>query len=198
MPFGLKNAPPIFQRYMTLVMNECSDCCLIYIDDLLVFSNTKKACCTHLTRVFEALEKAKLRAELSKCSFGVTKVEFLGHVVSKGVIDMDPQKKDAILKWQLPLTSAKQVRQFMGLVSYYRNFIPFLSTLSEPLTRLTRKRVHLEWGWEAENTMTAIQNAIKQAQTLTVWNESAKTRVTTDASDVGMGAILEQQAPNDI
>ena len=110
---------------------------------------------------------------------------------------MDPEKKDAILKWQPPLTSAKQVRQFMGLVSYYRNFIPQLSTISEPLTRLTRKRVRLEWGWEAENAMKEIQTALTHAHTLTVWNEQANTRVTTDASDVGMGAILEQQRNGD-
>ena len=193
MPFGLKNAPPTFQRYMTLIMNECCDCCLVYMDDLLVFSKTQEAHRTHLTRVFGALDKAQLRAKLSKCVFGATEVEFLGHVVRHGTIDMDPEKRDAILKWQPPLISAKQVRQFMGLVSYYRNFIPQLSTMAEPLTRLTRKRVRLEWGWEAENAMIAIQTALKKAHTLCVWNDAASTRVTTDASDVGMGAILEQQ-----
>ena len=84
----------------------------------------------------------------------------------------------------------------MGIVSYYRNFIPRLATIAEPLTRLTRKRTRLEWGWEAEQAMESIKEAVNQAQALTVWHETFPTRVTTDASDVGMGAILEQYNDN--
>ena len=192
MPFGLKNAPPTFQRYMTLVMNTCADCCLVYMDDLLVFSNTQEEHLQHVTRVFDALTVAQLKVKMSKCVFGVTSVDFLGHTISQGLIEMDTSKKQAILRWESPLTSAKEVRQFMGIVSYYRNFIPRLSTLAEPLTRMTRKRIRLEWGWEAQQAMEDIKSAIVEAQSLTVWDPQLATRVTTDASTVGMGAILEQ------
>ena len=79
----------------------------------------------------------------------------------------------------------------MRMVSYYRSFIPQLATIAEPLTRLTRKRTRLEWGWEAENAMEEIKQAVMKAQALTVWHDTSPTRVTTDASDVGMGAILK-------
>ena len=192
MPFGLKNAPPTFQRYMTLVMNECTDCCLVYMDDLLVFSHSEREHESHVRRVFQALMNAQLKVKHSKCVFGATKVEFLGHTVTQGVIDMETSKKQAILRWESPLTSSRDVRKFMGLVSYYRNYVPQLATLSEPLTLLTRKRARMEWGWEAQTAMEAIKTAITDAHALTVWDPSLRTRVTTDASDVGMGAIIEQ------
>ena len=197
MPFGLKNAPPTFQRYMTLVMNECADCCLVYMDDLLVYSPTQAEHQQHVTRVFKALSAAQLKVKLTKCVFGVRSVEFLGHTVSHGVIAMEDAKKTAIAKWESPLTSAKEVRRFMGMVSYYRNFVPQLATIAEPLTRLTRKRVHMEWGWEAQQAMEAVKTAIATAHTLTVWCPQRETRVTTDASDVGMGAIIEQKHDGD-
>ena len=146
MPFGLKNAPPTFQRYMTLVMNDCADCYLVYMDDLLVYSPTQADYVEHVKRVFQALSTAQLKVKKTKCVFGVENVEFLGHVVSHGVIAMEDGKKEAITKWESLLTSAKEVRRFMGMVSYYRNFVPQLATIAEPLTRLTRKRTHMEWG----------------------------------------------------
>ena len=146
MPFGLKNALPTFQRYMTLVMNDCVDCCLVYMDDLLVYSPTQADHVEHVKRVFQALSTAQLKVKKTKCVFGVENVEFLGHVVSHGVIAMEDGKKEAIAKWEPPLTLAKEVRRFMGMVSYYRNFVPQLATIAEPLTRLTHKRTHMEWG----------------------------------------------------
>ena len=113
--------------------------------------------------MFETLRRAQLKVKLEKCVFGVISVEFLGHVVSHGLITMEPGKKQAITKWVSPLISAKQVRQFMGMVSYYRNFVPNLATLAEPLTRLTRKRIRVEWGWEAQEAMEKLQDAISSA-----------------------------------
>ena len=193
MPFGLKNAPPTFQRYMTLVMNECADCCLVYMDDLLVFSETQEKHMQHVARVFAALAKAKLKVKMAKCVFGTERVEFLGHVITQGYIEMETSKKQAILRWTSPLTSAREVRQFMGMVSYYRNFVPRLATIAEPLTRLIRKRTRMEWGYEAQQSMEALKDAIINAQSLSVWDRTLPTRASTDASDVGMGAIIEQK-----
>ena len=110
---------------------------------------------------------------------------------------MESDKKEAILRWRAPLTTPKQVRQFMGLVSYYRNFVPNLATLAEPLTRLTQKRTRMDWGWEADCAMKKVQEAIAEAQGLTVWRAGRPTRVSTDASNVGLGAIFEQKDEND-
>ena len=84
MPFGLKNAPPTFQRYITLVMAECVPCCLVYMDDLLVYSTTPEQYLQDLEQVFHTLQKAKLKVKKEKCVFGATSVEFLGHVISGG------------------------------------------------------------------------------------------------------------------
>ena len=192
MPFGLRNAPPTFQRYMTQVMAPCLGFCLVYMDDLLVYSPTQVQHLEDVSRVFLTLRKAQLKVKYSKCVFGALSVEFLGHVIQGGHIAIEPTKKDAVCGWESPLKSAKQVRQFMGLVSYYRNFIPNMSTIAEPLTRLTRKHVRVEWGGEAEQAMRELKGAVLQAQELTVWDGEREIRVTTDASDVGMGAILEQ------
>ena len=97
-----------------------------------------------MRRVFAALAKAKLKVKMAKCVFNTERVEFLGHVITQGYIEMETSKKQAILRWISPLTSAREVRQFMGMVLYYRNFVPRLATIAEPLTRLTRKRTHME------------------------------------------------------
>ena len=193
MPFGLKNAPPTFQRYMTLVMAECVSCCLVYMDDLLVYSVTPEQHLQDLEKVFDTLQKAKLKVKKEKCVFGATSVEFLGYMISGGRIAMEPNKKDAILKWKSPLTTPKQVQQFLGLVSYYQSFIPRMSTIAELLTRLTKKRTRMEWGFEAECAMEELKEAVRHAQGLVVWENTARTRLSTDASNVGMGALMEQQ-----
>ena len=102
MPFGLKNAPPTFQRYMTLVMAECVSCCLVYMDDLLVYSVTPEQHLQDLKKVFHTLQNAKLKVKKEKCVFGATSVEFLGHMISGGRIAMEPNKKDAILMMEEP------------------------------------------------------------------------------------------------
>ena len=105
---------------------------------------------------------------------------------------MDEGKRAAIARWKSPLSDAKQVRQFVGLASYYRTFIPRFSTIMEPLTTLTRKRSKFTWTWEAEDAMKHIQELMEQVSICWVWDEGRQTRVVTDASGVGIGAILEQ------
>ena len=105
---------------------------------------------------------------------------------------MDEKKQDAITRWKTPLSDTKQVRQFVGLASYYRAFIPNFSTIMEPLTTLTRKRSKFAWTWEAEQAMQRIQEQMANVSECWVWNEDRATRVITDASGVGAGAILEQ------
>ena len=198
MPFGLRNAPPTFQRYMTLVMTPCEGHCIVYMDDLLVYSATREQHVKDVANVFVTLRQAQLKVKRAKCVFGATAVEFLGHVVTEGRIAMEPSKKTAIVQWKSPLTTPKQVKQFMGIVSYYRNFIPRLSTIAEPLTRLTQKRTRMEWGWEAECAMERLKQAVIEADDLVVWDPTLPTRVSTDASDVGMGAIIEQRRCDEV
>ena len=193
MPFGLRNAPATFQRFMTVVLAPCSSYTIVYMDDVLIHSPTKQKYIEHVTEVFRVFQEKKLKVKKTKCEFFQREISFLGHRVKEGQIYMDGDKREAIKQWKAPLTNAKQVRQFVGLTSYYRMFVPNFSTVMEPLTALTKKRSKFQWTWEADQAMNEIQQRMARAAACWVWQEQRPTRVVTDASGVGVGAILEQQ-----
>ena len=193
MPFGLKNAPPTFQRYMSLVLKECVGYCEVYMDDIIIYSDTMEEYVEHVKKVLCTLREARLKVKKNKCTFGQTTVEFLGHVLKNGRIWMRPEKQKAIQDWREPLTIAKEVRQFLGLASYYRNYVPQFATMAAPLIALTRKRATISWSWEVQEAFKKIKEALSQNIGRTCWNSVLPTRVTTDASGIGLGAILEQK-----
>ena len=119
MPFGLRNAPPTFQRAMALALNGCEHCAVVYIDDILIFSRTREEHLEHLRTVFAKLEAHSYHVRLAKCEFLKEEVEFLGHRISSGGISTHPDKVKALVEWPAPLTNAKQVKSFMGLVVWY-------------------------------------------------------------------------------
>ena len=111
---------------------------VVFIDDILVYSKTEEEHAEHLRIVLKTLREKKLYAKLSKCEFWLKEVSFLGHVISKGGIAVDPSKVDAVMKWGTP-ELVFEIRSFLGLVGYYQRFIKGFSRLALPLTRLTRK-----------------------------------------------------------
>ncbi|GJR08089.1 putative reverse transcriptase domain-containing protein [Tanacetum coccineum] len=122
MPFGLMNAPAVFMDLMNRVFHEFLDkFVIVFIDDILVFSKSKEEHEEHLRTVLQILRQEKLYAKFSKCEFWLSKVAFLGHIVSAEGITMDPAKVEAITKWPRP-TSVTEVRSFLGLAGYYRRF----------------------------------------------------------------------------
>ncbi|GJW81830.1 putative reverse transcriptase domain-containing protein [Tanacetum coccineum] len=139
MPFGLTNAPAVFMDLMNRVFHEFLDkFVIVFIDDILVFSKSKEEHEEHLRTVLQILRQEKLYAKFSKCEFWLSKVAFLGHIVSAEGITMDPAKVEAITKWPRP-TSVTEVRSFLGLAGYYRRFVEGFSRLALPLTKLMRK-----------------------------------------------------------
>ena len=113
---------------------------IVFIDDLLIYSKSKEEHSQHLRQVLETLRTEKLYAKFSKCEFWIRKVDFLGHVVSKDGIHVDPSKIKAIENWSAPRTPT-EIRQFLGLAGYYRRFIQNFSKIAKPLTALTQKGV---------------------------------------------------------
>ena len=192
MPFGLCNAPATFQRLMTEVLGEhLYDCCLVYIDDIIVYSKTWEEHLDHLRMILESLREARLRLAGSKCTFGRASVNFLGHVVSEEGISTNPDKQRAIVEYPRPL-SVSDVRSMLGLFGYYRRFIQGYASIARPLTNLTKKDHPFVWNQDCEDAFVALKKALSTAPVLAYPDFSRPFVLHTDASTVGLGALLCQ------
>ena len=128
MPFGLTNAPATFQTAMTSLFAEWLDVfVIVYLDDILIYSPTKDEHVNHVTQVMQKLHDHQWYCKLKKCEFATTSVEYLGHIVSNGNIAIDPEKMKAVTEWPTPFKNVTEVQKFLGLVGYYRKFIPHFS-----------------------------------------------------------------------
>ena len=145
MPFGLTNAPAAFMDMMNRVFKDyLDDFVIVFIDDILIYSDSEEEHARHLREVLSILKEKQLYAKFKKCEFWLEKVAFLGHIVSKDGILIDPGKVEAISKWSRP-TNVLEVHSFLGLAGYYRRFVEGFSRLASPLTQLTRKNVKFQW-----------------------------------------------------
>ena len=139
MSFGLTNAPAHFMYLMNSVfMPELDKFVVVFIDDILVYSENEEDHVEHLRVVLTRLREHQLYAKFSKCEFWLREVPFLGHVLSDGGIMVDPTKVQEVLNWKAPI-SVHEVRSFLGLAGYYRRFIPDFSKIAKPMTRLLQK-----------------------------------------------------------
>ena len=139
MPFGVTNAPAAFTDLMNRIFKTYLDeFVVVFIDDILIYSKDRLEHEHHLRTVLQILRERKLFAKLKKCEFWLDEVVFLGHVINKEGILVDPQKIEAIVNWPTP-TNVTEVRSFMGLAGYYRRFVKDFSKIAVPLTQLTRK-----------------------------------------------------------
>ena len=193
MPFGLKNAPPTFQRAMTIALSGCEEFCVVYLDDILVFSCNPNAHIQHLRRVFQQLKDHGYHVRLGKYDLCKNEVEFLGHKLNSQGLTVSHPKVEALKAWSPPFTKAKQVRQFLGLALWYKTFIPHLATIAVPLFNLVSSTRAFKWNEAATQAIRQIQHQVSQIPCLARWDPNRETRVTTDASAVGLGAVLEQQ-----
>ena len=191
MPFGLCNAPSTFQRVMNTTFFDLLDqCVLIYLDDILKYSKSIKQHKSDLSQVFKCLIDNHLFVKESKCSLFLDHVEFLGHVISAKGVSVEPGKVEVVAAWQPP-TNLNEVQQFLGLSNYYQKFIKNFSMIARPLTNLTRKKIPFEWGESAQKSFETIKAALVSAPCLSVFDPVLGIRITTDASDTCVGAVLE-------
>ncbi|GKE71506.1 putative nucleotidyltransferase, ribonuclease H, partial [Tanacetum coccineum] len=150
MPFGLTNVPTVFMDLMNRVCRPYLDKFVImFIDDILIYSNTWEEHVEHLRLVLELLKKEKLYAKFFKCEFWLREVQFLRHVINSNGIHIDPSKIEVVKNWKAPRTLT-EVRSFLGLVGYYRRFIKNFSKIAKFLTILTQKCKTFDWGEEQE------------------------------------------------
>ncbi|GJW40138.1 putative reverse transcriptase domain-containing protein [Tanacetum coccineum] len=150
MPFGLTSAPAVFIDLINRVCKPYLDkFMIVFIDDILIYSNTKQEHEVHLKLILELLEKEELYAKFSKCEFWIPKVQFLGHVIDSKGIHVDPAKIESIKDWASP-KSPTEIRQFLGLAGYYQRFIKGFSKIAKSMTKLTQKKVKFDWGDKQE------------------------------------------------
>ena len=193
MPFGLVNAPSTFQRLMETVMADLMpEKCLTYIDDVLVIGESFEEHLANLEAVLTRLREANLKLKPSKCKLMRDKVTYLGYCVSAEGISADPGKLDAVKKFPIP-TDVKQVRSFVGLTSYYRRFIKSYAKVAKPLHNLTRKNTKFCWSKECQEAFEKLKNLLTSAPTLAFPDFEQPFILETDASGVGLGAVLAQR-----
>ncbi|KAJ9544144.1 hypothetical protein OSB04_023851 [Centaurea solstitialis] len=193
MPFGLTNAPAVFMDLMNRVCRPMLDkSVIVFIDDILIYSKTKEDHVIHLIEVLETLRRKRLYAKFSKCDFWLQEVQFLGHLVNREGIKVDPAKIEAVMKWEVPKTPT-EIRSFLGLAGYYRRFIQDFSKIAVPLTRLTRKNVKFVWGEEQQKAFELLRGKLCEAPVLTLPEGVDDMTVYCDASYHGLGCVLMQR-----
>ncbi|XP_051173560.1 uncharacterized protein LOC127289595 [Leptopilina boulardi] len=192
MPFGLKNAPPTFQRMINnglkgLIGNGC----FAYIDDIIVYGRTLEEHNKNLKNLFIRLRQVGLKLQPDKCEYLRPELEYLGHVITKEGIKPNPDRIDKVKNYPRPKTQ-KQIKQFLGLIGYYRKFIKNFSKIANPLTKLLRKETTFEWTQKEENAFSELRDKLITAPILQFPNWNQVFVLTTDASNEGLGAILSQ------
>ena len=192
MPFGLCNAPATFERLMEYVLSGLNwQICLIYLDDIIVHGDSFESMISNLDEVLAKLQEAGLKLKPRKCQLFCEEVEYLGHLISASGIKTDPKKTETIRNWPTP-HNVTEVRSFIGLCSYYRRFIAGFATIAKPLHRLTEKGRTFSWTDDCNKAFETLKACLCQTPPLAHPDFSKPFILDTDASDVGIGAVLSQ------
>ena len=188
--FGVNSAPELYQHVLRQVLRNCEGTANI-ADDIIVHGKTKDEHDKRLLKVFQTLSEAGLTLNREKCTFAMSQLEFMGHLISHRGVGPTKTRVEAVQKAREP-QSASEVRSFLGLVNFSARYIPNMATVSEPLRRLTRQNVKFEWKSEQKQAFESLKNALTEAQTLAFFDKDAETQVIADAGPTGLGAVLIQ------
>eukprot|EP00253_Pinus_taeda_P033189 PITA_33189 len=193
LPFGLTNAPATFMCLMNRVFHRFLDkFVLIFIDDILIYSRSRKEHEEHLRLVLQTLREYQLYAKFSKCDFFKEEIQYLGHVITKEGIAVDPEKIRTIMEWPIPKDVA-DIRSFMGLAGYYRRFFEGFSRVAYPITSLQKKGKVFKWTSECQKSFEQLKHLLTTAPILSIADPNKDYVVCTDASKEGMGGVLMQE-----
>ena len=192
MPFGLTNAPASFQRMINYVLRDYIDhFVIVYLDDILIYSKNMEEHKEHVRKVLQTLQDNKLLVEPEKCQFYTKKVSFLGHIITPGKVQMDPEKLKAINDWKPP-KNVKEIQSFLGLANYYRRFIKNFAKIAAPLTDLTKKGIKFLLSFKARQAFSKLKKALTSAPVLVMFDPNKQVTIETDASDYAIGGVLSQ------
>lgn len=193
MPFGLTNAPATFQRMINTVLSEYLDVfVVVYLDDILIFSEDEKQHQEHVHKVLNKLQDANLLVDPDKSKFHQHEVEFLGHIIRPGEIAMEPAKVQAVREWKEP-ESVKETQGFLGFANYYRRFIKDFSKIAAPMTNATKKNDNFKWTKECGQAFEQIKEMISSEPVLIMFDPKKPAELETDASDFAVAGQLGQR-----
>ncbi|GME75744.1 unnamed protein product [[Candida] boidinii] len=195
MPFGLTNAPATFQYLMNNVLgNFINKFVTVYLDDILIYSDTTKEHEDHIIQVLKKLREHKLVAKQSKCEFFYSQIKFLGYVIGEGGIQTDPEKIESVKNWTIPKTP-KEAMSFIGLTGFYRRFIKSYASVAAPIFDYMNKKS--AWTEKQTQAFELLKHSLITAPVMVapMFEENYKFRLSTDASDECIGFILEQLNP---
>lgn len=195
MPFGLTNAPATFQRLMNVTLAGLNwKTCLVYIDDILVFSRTMEEHFDRLREIFVRLQGANLKVKPSKCRFAFNETNYLGHIISERGIRPDPDKIKTIVEWQEDKVkrSVKEVRSFLGICNYYRRFVRNFAQIARPLNYLLKKNAKFEWTDQCSKAFNSLKQRLISRPIMIHPDFTKPFILQVDASGFGIGAVLAQ------
>lgn len=191
--FGLTNSPATFQSMMYQLLKHLilAGKVMVYMDDILIFSKTLEEHRETVREVLQILRENNLYLKAEKCDFEKTKIEYLGMIIWKGHVQMDPVKVQGVANWPQPKCK-KDVQSFLGFTNFYQHFIRDYGRIAKPLTSLTGK---VEWTWEDAQIQAfdGLKEGVTTAPVLILPDNDNPFRVECDASDYALGAVLSQQ-----
>ena len=198
LPFGLTNGPATYQHYMNDVLFDyLNDFCQAYLDDILIYSKSKKEHVQHVRQVLQKLRDAGLQVDILKCEFHVQETRFLGLLVSVEGLRVDPDRISAVRNWSIPL-NLKQVQAFLGFCNFYRRFIRDFSKIVKPMVKLTCKDTPFLWSPECQQAFDTLKEAMVTTPVLHHFDRTKQAILETDSSDFVNGGVLSQYDDNGV
>jgi len=195
MPFGLCNAPAAFQRWINEVLMEHIDrCCIVYLDDVLIYSNTLQQHRKDVNNILKPIRKSGMKVKPSKCEFHQSETEYLGFIIGQEGVKIDPVKTQAIWDWTTP-KKIKEIQFFLGFCNFHRRFIEGFSKTAKPLYARTKKECigNWEWGDKEQQAFDELRTELTTALVLVYFDPLAPTKIEIDASKYVCSGILSQQ-----
>ena len=195
MPFGLCNAPAAFQRWINEVLMEYIDvCCIVYLDDVLIYSNTRLGHQRDVENILKAIQKSGMKIKPSKCEFHKKETEYLGYIISEKGIKADPVKAQAIWDRTAPKTK-KEIQCFLGFCNFYRRFIEGFSRTAKPLYDRTQKKYNGKWEWgeKEQQAFNELRRKLTTTPVMVHFDPGAPIKLERDASKYVCSGILSQQ-----
>ena len=197
MPFGLRNAPSVFQRFVQDIFSaDIGKFLQVYLDDIIIYTNNLEDHIKQVKHTLKKLIKNNLYAKIEKCDFHVQKTKFLGFSVSAEGLLMDPDKLKSISEWPTP-KSLKDLQSFLGLCNFYRKFIKNFASIMEPMRLLLKKNTTFLWNKEAEVSFNQLKESFKNNELVIFPDHEKEFVVETDARDFAFGCVLSQVCDKD-